>query len=668
MAIEVTCPSCKHHFKVPEAYAGRKGRCPKCKEVFRAPEAEAVEDFGLDSDDSLVGDEWLDDEPAAATEPVAAPMPQVKAGKKRSSAAPDLGSLEDSFGEMAAPAGGVRLSGPGGGARKGGAKYKSKKKASGQGGAQGEGLPKWVLPAAIGGAVFVVLLGIGLVVFLLGGDDGPSVAENGDKPAEEQSEQPGDSNESETNTEDDSPAANAPVADPAPQSLATEWNRLHAGMVELTIETGSGTNKALGFLVDPSGIVVAQYHDVMAPGVSNVRAEVDGLPLTFKGAVAASRDFDLVLMKLDVFVPMTAFELAGDEPRAGETLYAGGEKKGEAGLTPMVFEQAVRSGDLPQSARIVLRDRGIDELNPMFWIETSVPVPADAAGGPLLDSEGKIMGLSTTLSPNSQHGYAIHASHIATLLDSAREEPVPLDPADLAALESDQRGEEDAGKPGPGDVAGNDPRASDEDAADEQDPGEAGGGIAAPTADDMVFSPEGIAHAYEVCASFDFIPRTEAEYNWLQLLAFYVNNSESEAQNPQHQLPQEVRDQIGAAVTDVLDELAKLEFTQERIDAVNGFAGPILQNNPDALVFFYGTVLRDTTQIDLSSGLPGALLNIDGSSDRAVLPLTRDTRTQLSKSSRWLVIGQVTNTLTFNEDGVPKMVPEVMCRYVIGQN
>ena len=51
MPLEVTCPSCSGHFRVPDSAAGKKIRCPKCKgamdvpaePVATAPPAEAPE-------------------------------------------------------------------------------------------------------------------------------------------------------------------------------------------------------------------------------------------------------------------------------------------------------------------------------------------------------------------------------------------------------------------------------------------------------------------------------------------------------------------------------------------------------------------------------------------------------------------------------------------------
>ena len=41
MPIPVRCPSCEHAFRVPDQYAGKRGKCPKCKSVFVA---EATDD------------------------------------------------------------------------------------------------------------------------------------------------------------------------------------------------------------------------------------------------------------------------------------------------------------------------------------------------------------------------------------------------------------------------------------------------------------------------------------------------------------------------------------------------------------------------------------------------------------------------------------------------
>jgi hypothetical protein len=37
-AVKFACPHCEHVSKLPESYAGRKGRCTRCREVLRIPE------------------------------------------------------------------------------------------------------------------------------------------------------------------------------------------------------------------------------------------------------------------------------------------------------------------------------------------------------------------------------------------------------------------------------------------------------------------------------------------------------------------------------------------------------------------------------------------------------------------------------------------------------
>jgi predicted Zn finger-like uncharacterized protein len=42
MPLEVSCPSCSGHFRVPDSAAGKKIRCPKCKGAIEVPAAPAA--------------------------------------------------------------------------------------------------------------------------------------------------------------------------------------------------------------------------------------------------------------------------------------------------------------------------------------------------------------------------------------------------------------------------------------------------------------------------------------------------------------------------------------------------------------------------------------------------------------------------------------------------
>jgi hypothetical protein len=50
--IQFSCTKCKHEYRVPDEYAGKKARCKKCENVNVIPDLQPVADFSHESYDS----------------------------------------------------------------------------------------------------------------------------------------------------------------------------------------------------------------------------------------------------------------------------------------------------------------------------------------------------------------------------------------------------------------------------------------------------------------------------------------------------------------------------------------------------------------------------------------------------------------------------------------
>ena len=46
MSLEFACPYCEEISKVPDSYAGKRGKCPKCGKVIEVPDPNAADDGG----------------------------------------------------------------------------------------------------------------------------------------------------------------------------------------------------------------------------------------------------------------------------------------------------------------------------------------------------------------------------------------------------------------------------------------------------------------------------------------------------------------------------------------------------------------------------------------------------------------------------------------------
>ena len=181
---------------------------------------------------------------------------------------------------------------------------------------------------------------------------------------------------------------------PSAQSLAQSTRR---GVVMIQVASADGEASGSGFYVNDS-LIVTNYHVV--DGAKAIEAETsDGRTLTGITIIRIDPEHDLALLRTSD--AGTALRLRADDGIAqGETVYAYGNPKGLS----FTFSSGVVS-----SRR---------ESDGVHLLQITAPLSHGSSGGPVVDGDGKVVGVSTSLIPGGQNlNFAVEVRHVRDLVD-----------------------------------------------------------------------------------------------------------------------------------------------------------------------------------------------------------------------------------------------------------
>src|SRR5262249_9251697 len=167
-------------------------------------------------------------------------------------------------------------------------------------------------------------------------------------------------------------------------------------------QQGLGT----GFIVGADGLIATNLHVIGEARPVSVRL-ADGKKYEVTAVHASDRSLDLALLKIDA-KGLTPLELADSDK----------VKNGQAVLTlgnPHGLEHSVTSG-------VVSGKREIDGLK---MSQIALPIEQGNSGGPLLDMQGRVVGVITLKSlVTANLGFAVPANLLKPLLKKPN--PVPM--------------------------------------------------------------------------------------------------------------------------------------------------------------------------------------------------------------------------------------------------
>lgn len=172
---------------------------------------------------------------------------------------------------------------------------------------------------------------------------------------------------------------------------------------------GEETAFGSGFVVDPSGVIVTNYHVIQ--GASDLLVKMkDGEIYDRVDVLEYDTRRDLVVIKIRAFKPLPTLALADREVEVGEDAVAIGNPKG--------LEHTVSAG-------IISAYRQAEGYR---LIQISVPISPGSSGGPLFSLEGKVIGITSAgvMADGAQNlNFAVPVDYVRPLLDT-KATPVPV--------------------------------------------------------------------------------------------------------------------------------------------------------------------------------------------------------------------------------------------------
>ncbi|MCF7958828.1 MAG: trypsin-like peptidase domain-containing protein, partial [Phycisphaerae bacterium] len=175
-------------------------------------------------------------------------------------------------------------------------------------------------------------------------------------------------------------------------SFWDDWP-LHPQLVEIP-SLGSG------FIINPRGYIVTNAHVVSGTGdITIILADGN----KYKGRIITEDPtIDLAVLKIDADTPLPTVALGtSDDLMIGETVLAIGNSYG--------YQHTLTDGIISAIHPNVELDRGIS----LPMIQISAPINPGNSGGPLLNINGKLIGINTAIRKAAQSiGFAIPINHL----------------------------------------------------------------------------------------------------------------------------------------------------------------------------------------------------------------------------------------------------------------
>ena len=176
-----------------------------------------------------------------------------------------------------------------------------------------------------------------------------------------------------------------------------------------------------GVILTPDGYIVTNAHVVQ--GARKIRVRLPGLevpgtdesmphgPVSAK-VVGIDRQSDIAVLKIEG-KELPALELANsDELKQGQVVFAFGSPQG--------LENSVTMGVVSATARQV------SDENPTTYIQTDAPINPGNSGGPLVDVDGRVVGINTFILSESGGseglGFAIPSNVVSNIYEQLKTE------------------------------------------------------------------------------------------------------------------------------------------------------------------------------------------------------------------------------------------------------
>lgn len=628
MPISVECPACEHEFNIPNSYGGKKGKCPECGKIFVAPPAD------------LAG--------TPRSSRVQPPQPPVVGIERAAPIPPPQQDAGISVGTVVAepppaivleapPIAGVpivsnRESQPPRADKDSGRRDSSPQRP--------KNTPLWI---AVGVLSALLVVSVILVVKNMRLEGKEVAGDSDSKDPKSQAKVEKDTAPSATTK----PVKEVPAeVDPPQLALEPMWETARPAVFRI-VAKGNGRDVAgLAFAIDERGWLATSYQlikdakSVEVVAVSDPSAE----SVPAKGIVALSPEHNVAIIaigqSLDTSLTLEAGTLGDNEKLA----VCRSSDAGQLGLTQGDFVKLTSFEQLPPDSRTVAQQQGLDRTAGLIWLEHDQPLKPSDSGGPLLNPDGRVVGISTNLSPDSKSGFALPSAYLMELVEAAGGEISPFT-QDVTLVATNAKPPVTPNDVGPADVPKPPARI---------EPG-------------SLESIDMIRELHKACKGINWKPETPEEYELFQELAEYVYVAK--VNETDKNIEEGLRILIAAPAQEVLEELSKTEWPEEpdmkRLDALAVLG---LDEPGKGIVCFVeiATAAGDTIKVD---GGDAILCNLIGTEQSIIVPVKKSLP-KLKPKTQWLLIGMHDPSQTFDlrvDDGMQKKVPLVRAKQLVGE-
>ena len=167
-----------------------------------------------------------------------------------------------------------------------------------------------------------------------------------------------------------------------------------SSVVEITGKTSTGTSTGTGFFYDDTGTVITNYH-VIEDCAEAMITLANGKSYNVDKVMGYSEDKDIAILST-LCNNSTSLKIRDTAIKTGEKVYTIGSSLGLSG--------SLSDGIVSSAERII---------NGHTYIQTTAPISHGNSGGPLLDSKGQVIGITTVYLVDGQNlNFAIPISEV----------------------------------------------------------------------------------------------------------------------------------------------------------------------------------------------------------------------------------------------------------------
>lgn len=213
----------------------------------------------------------------------------------------------------------------------------------------------------------------------------------------------------------------ASEADRPVLSVADLNELVEPSVVRIDVISRDGSGNGSGYVVDPSGLIVTNYH-VIEGGTRATAVFSDGTSTPVVGLVATVPRKDIAILKIDLpSRQLKPIPLAKVLPRKGEDTIAFGAPLGLSFSMSEGIVSGIRTAK-------ELRDLKVVDVEGT-WLQTTTPISPGNSGGPLINQRGELVGMNTmTLTIGQNLNFAISALDVAEALSAKHDKLMALSP------------------------------------------------------------------------------------------------------------------------------------------------------------------------------------------------------------------------------------------------